>query len=62
MERRGILAAGNFIVDQVKIIDAYPEQDTLANILSVKSVQYFMCRSPALVQFSSTASVLPLLR
>ena len=34
MERQGILAAGNFIVDQVKIIDAYPEQDTLANILS----------------------------
>ena len=33
-QRQGILAAGNFIVDQVKIIDAYPEQDTLANILS----------------------------
>lgn len=34
MERQGILAAGNFIVDQVKIVDVYPEQDTLANILS----------------------------
>lgn len=32
-ERKGILAAGNFIVDYLKIIDAYPEQDTLANIL-----------------------------
>lgn len=31
--RQGILAAGNFIVDFVKIIDAYPAQDTLANIL-----------------------------
>jgi sugar/nucleoside kinase (ribokinase family) len=30
---RGILAAGNFIVDHVKVIDAFPEQDTLANIL-----------------------------
>jgi len=30
---RGILAAGNFIVDHVKVIDTYPEQDTLANIL-----------------------------
>ncbi len=32
--RRGILAAGNFIVDYVKVIDAYPPQDTLASILS----------------------------
>ena len=32
--REGILAAGNFIVDRVKVIDGYPEQDTLANILS----------------------------
>jgi sugar/nucleoside kinase (ribokinase family) len=30
---RGILAAGNFIVDHVKVIDAFPEQDTLAHIL-----------------------------
>ena len=30
--RSGILAAGNFIVDYVKMIDAYPEQDTLATI------------------------------
>jgi sugar/nucleoside kinase (ribokinase family) len=33
-QRSGILAAGNFIVDYVKIIDAYPEQDMLASILS----------------------------
>jgi sugar/nucleoside kinase (ribokinase family) len=33
-ERSGVLAAGNFIVDQVKLIDAYPEQDMLASILS----------------------------
>ncbi len=32
--RSGILAAGNFIVDYVKLIDTWPEQDTLANILS----------------------------
>jgi sugar/nucleoside kinase (ribokinase family) len=32
--RTGLLAAGNFIVDHVKIIDAYPQQDMLANILS----------------------------
>lgn len=34
MTRSGITAAGNYIVDRVKIVDRYPEQDTLANILS----------------------------
>ena len=32
--RSGILAAGNFIIDRVKLIDSYPSQDTLASILS----------------------------
>lgn len=32
--RSGILAAGNFIVDYVKIVDHYPQQDMLASILS----------------------------
>lgn len=30
--RAGIAAAGNWIVDRVKMIDAYPDQDNLANI------------------------------
>ena len=33
MERKGILAAGSFIVDHVKMIDAWPPQDALATIL-----------------------------
>lgn len=32
-KRRGILAGGNFIVDRVKTVDHYPDQDTLATIL-----------------------------
>lgn len=32
-ERRGVLAGGNWIVDQVKTIDHYPEQDGLALVL-----------------------------
>jgi sugar/nucleoside kinase (ribokinase family) len=32
--RCGILAGGNWIVDQLKLIDTYPRQDALANILS----------------------------
>lgn len=32
--RRGLIAGGNWIVDHVKIIDAWPQQDTLANILT----------------------------
>ena len=31
--RNGILAGGNWIIDQVKIIDQYPPQDALANII-----------------------------
>lgn len=37
MTRSGILAGGNFIIDHVKIIDAYPEQDMLAFIASETS-------------------------
>ncbi|MCB1095301.1 MAG: carbohydrate kinase family protein [Verrucomicrobiae bacterium] len=33
-ERNGILAGGNFIVDHVKVVDHYPEQEMLASILS----------------------------
>jgi sugar/nucleoside kinase (ribokinase family) len=32
--RSGIIAGGNWIVDAVKIIDVWPQQDTLANIFS----------------------------
>ncbi|MDB6137593.1 MAG: PfkB domain protein [Verrucomicrobiaceae bacterium] len=33
MTRNGILAGGNFIIDYVKIIDAYPLQDMLSTIV-----------------------------
>lgn len=33
--RKGILAGGNWIVDAVKMIDVWPQQDSLANIHSV---------------------------
>ena len=32
--RCGLLAGGNWIVDQVKIIDVYPQPEQLANIRS----------------------------
>lgn len=32
--RQGLLAAGNWIIDHVKTLDAWPEQDALANILA----------------------------
>jgi sugar/nucleoside kinase (ribokinase family) len=35
--RRGILAGGNWIIDRVKIIDAWPAQDALASILRQSS-------------------------
>jgi len=33
-ERRGILAGGHWIIDHVKMIDAWPPQDALASIAS----------------------------
>lgn len=36
-QRSGILAGGNFITDHVKMIDAWPAQDMLANIISETS-------------------------
>lgn len=32
-QRRGLLAGGNWIIDYVKILDTWPRQDTLANIV-----------------------------
>lgn len=34
IERRGLLAGGNWIIDQVKMIDVYPQPEQLANIRS----------------------------
>jgi sugar/nucleoside kinase (ribokinase family) len=33
--RRGLLAGGNWIIDQVKLIDVYPEPEKLGNIIGV---------------------------
>jgi len=33
MERSGVIAGGNWLIDHVKVIDAWPEQDSLATIL-----------------------------
>jgi sugar/nucleoside kinase (ribokinase family) len=35
VNRRGIACAGNWIVDRVKVIDAYPQEERLANVVSV---------------------------
>ena len=33
MDRAGILIGGNWILDQVKLIDKFPEEQSLVNIL-----------------------------
>ena len=35
--RNGICAAGNWIIDEIKIIDEYPHQDGLTNVREIKS-------------------------
>jgi hypothetical protein len=39
--RSGILAGGNWIVDHLKIIDAWPTQDALASILAMPSLPVY---------------------
>lgn len=35
--REGILVGGNWIIDQVKVIDVYPEEEKLVNIFTQSS-------------------------
>lgn len=35
MDRKGVAVAGSLVVDSVKMIDVWPEQDALANVISV---------------------------
>ena len=35
--RKGIYAAGNFIIDEIKVIDEFPREESLANILEIKT-------------------------
>ena len=37
LERNGILAGGNWVLDHTKIIDFFPAQDALANVLAETS-------------------------
>lgn len=52
--RKGILAGGNWIIDHIKIIDAWPQQDALANILDTQKANggspYNVLKDLALLQ------------
>ena len=37
MQRSGIIAGGNFILDLTRVIDKYPDEDTLSNIISTET-------------------------
>ncbi len=57
--RHGILAGGNWIVDRLKVIDTYPAQDALANILS-ESVGNGGCPFNILVDLAKLGARFPL--
>ena len=58
--RRGVLAGGNWIIDQVKLIDVYPQREQLANIRG--QVAYGTGGAPynVLVDVAKTGAGLPL--
>ncbi len=60
MTRSGIICGGNWIVDRVKHIDRYPEQDTLANISS-QSDQNGGCAFNLLVDLAKLGASFPLI-
>lgn len=57
--RSGILAGGNWIVDRLKFIDTYPQQDALANILS-ESVSNGGCPFNILMDLARLGADFPL--
>src|SRR5690349_8390581 len=58
--RSGVLAGGNWIIDQVKLIDVYPQREQLANIRS--QVAYGTGGAPynVLVDLAKTGAGFPL--
>jgi sugar/nucleoside kinase (ribokinase family) len=57
--RSGILSGGNWIVDKLKFIDTYPQQDALANILT-ESIGNGGCPFNVLIDLAKLGAKFPL--
>lgn len=58
--RKGITAGGNWIIDIVKIVDVYPEEGNLSNILETEEPANGGCPYNVLVDISNLGADIPL--
>lgn len=58
--RKGIVAGGNLIVDNIKIIDYYPDRNMMANIIKEPKVSVGGCPHNVLVDISKLKVDIPL--
>lgn len=60
MQRKGISAGGNWIIDTIKIVDTYPEEGNLANILETRPPANGGCPYSVLLDLAKLETGLPL--
>lgn len=60
MERNGIISAGNWIIDHIKMIDVWPEKGNLANIKLVAGKASGGCAHNVLVNLARLQTGMPL--
>ena len=59
-ERKGIISAGNWIIDHLKVIDSWPDRGNLANIRAVAGNALGGCSHNVLVDLARLRTDLPL--
>lgn len=60
MQRNGIISAGNWIIDHIKMIDVWPERGNLANIKQVAEKASGGCSHNVLINLARLQTNLPL--
>jgi len=60
MKREGISAGGNWIIDTIKIVDTYPEEGNLANILETRPLANGGCPYNVLLDLAKLETGIPL--
>ena len=60
MIRKGIISAGNWVIDHIKMIDTWPERGNLSNIISIAERAYGGCSHNVLVNLAKLQTDIPL--
>ena len=60
MDRKGIISAGNWVIDHIKMIDTWPAQGNLANIMSIAERALGGCSHNVLIDLARMQTGMPL--